>query len=217
MKKPIATEIWETLSAININKQLKKKGQFSYLSWTYAWEELMKHYPDSSFSFRHEIAEDHSVMVWCTLCIASGDESVTRQMFLPVMNNRNQAIQNPNTRAISDAYQRCLVKTIAMFGLGLYVYAGEDLPKTGKDAHMEESVGEKPNAKLLKAQGIIKKAYFAWGSDLFEAHGIDRDAVHGDESQVISVAKLITEKGLLDPDARRIYEEGLALENKIRT
>ena len=114
------------LSRIDVSKHVEKKGQLSYLSWAWAWGVLMEHYPDSNYTFsENEIHADGSVTVHCSLTV----ESITRAMWLPVMDNRNNSIQNPTSRAISDAKMRALTKAICMHGLGHYIYAGEDLPK----------------------------------------------------------------------------------------
>ncbi len=120
--------VWDTLSAINVNNHIEKKGNLSYLSWAWAWGELMKLYPEAVYNFDEpKYFDDGTVMVYCYLTIGT----LSREMFLPVMDNRNNSIQNPSTRQISDAQMRCLTKCIAMFGLGHYIYAGEDLPKGG--------------------------------------------------------------------------------------
>ena len=114
------------LSRIDVSKHVEKKGQLSYLSWAWAWGVLMEHYPDANYTFaENEIHLDGSVTVHCSLTV----DGITRAMWLPVMDNRNNSIQNPTSRAISDQKMRCLVKAIAMHGLGHYIYAGEDLPK----------------------------------------------------------------------------------------
>ena len=129
----LATNIWKTLSAINVNDQIEKKGNLSYLSWAWAWEQLMSHYADSYYFFEEKDFADGSKEVICILTIHEAEESVCRQMWLPVMDNRNKAIINPDSRQVSDAKMRCLVKTMAMFGLGHYIYAGEDIPSAEKD------------------------------------------------------------------------------------
>jgi len=114
------------LSRIDVSNHVEKKGQLSYLSWAWAWGVLMEHYPDSNYIFGdNEIHADGSVTVHCWLEV----EGIQRSMWLPVMDNRNKSVQNPTSRDISDAKMRCLVKAIAMHGLGHYIYAGEDLPK----------------------------------------------------------------------------------------
>ena len=123
--------VWKTLSAIDCSKHVEKKGNLSYLSWAWAWQTLMEHYPDSTYTFSDPM----------TLCGDTVEVSVsvtvkgaTHTMWLPVMDNRNKAIVLPTARDISDARMRCLVKAIAMHGLGIYLYAGEDLPAAVQDA-----------------------------------------------------------------------------------
>lgn len=118
-------DIWNTLSAVDVNSRVEKKGNLSYLSWAWAWGMLMKHYPDANYVFEApEMMNDGSVMITCNLTVGG----FTRSMWLPVMDNRNNAVMNPDARKISDTKMRCLVKAMAMFGLGHYIYAGEDLP-----------------------------------------------------------------------------------------
>ena len=129
--------IWETLSQIDCSKHTEKKGNLTYLSWAWAWGTLMKHYPTARYQFTDhkdhngnitdiQVYTDGSASVECTVTI----EELSRTISLPVMDHRNQAIKNPNARQISDSKMRCLVKAIAMHGLGFYIYAGEDLPES---------------------------------------------------------------------------------------
>lgn len=128
-------DIWSVLARINVNDHVEKKQGFSYLSWAWAWGVLMEHFPDSKFSFERfqdggEVFRypDGSAEVRCALTI----NGITRTMWLPVMDHRNNAIKNPDARAVNDAKMRCLVKAMALFGLGHYIYAGEDLPDPAK-------------------------------------------------------------------------------------
>jgi len=121
--------IWETLSAHDCSEHIQKikagSTELSYLSWAWAWGILMEYYPEAEFSFNeNEAILDDTVSVNCQIVIGN----CKREMWLPVMDNRNNAIVAPNARDISDAKMRCLVKTLALFGLGHYIYAGEDLP-----------------------------------------------------------------------------------------
>ena len=116
---------WEKLSQVDVSGHIEKKGSLSYLSWAFAWGALMEHCPDSVYQFQdNEIHADGSVTVHCTLTV----EGVAREMCLPVMDNRNKSIMGPTSRDISDAKMRCLVKAIAIFGLGHFLFSGEDLP-----------------------------------------------------------------------------------------
>ena len=119
------------LLKINVNDHVEKKGNLSYLSWAWAWAEVLKIDPAARWT-AHEwdsrpamFLPDGSAMVKVSVEI-KGD---LKTCVLPVMDNRNRAIANPDAFAINTAIMRCLAKCIAMFGLGLYIYAGEDLPE----------------------------------------------------------------------------------------
>ena len=119
------------LLKINVNNHIEKKGNLSYLSWAWAWAEVLKIDPKAKW-VAHEwndrpamFLPDGTAMVKVSVTIADD----TKTCVLPVMNNRNQAIQNPDAFAVNTATMRCMAKAIAMFGLGLYIYAGEDLPE----------------------------------------------------------------------------------------
>jgi hypothetical protein len=121
---------WETLSAIDCSAKVEKKGNLSYLSWAWAWAEVMGHYPTATYEFQPPVFfNDGSCEVWVAVTI----EEISHSMWLPVMDNRNNAVMNPDSRKISDARMRCLTKCLAMFGLGHYIYAGEDIPQTNVD------------------------------------------------------------------------------------
>ena len=112
-------------SKINVSEHIEKKGRFSYLSWVYALDELQKQDETATWLYQeHIIYPDGSMMVTTTVT-AFGK---TLQMLLPVMDHNNKAIKNPDAFAINKAYMRCLAKNVAAHGLGLYIFAGEDLP-----------------------------------------------------------------------------------------
>lgn len=122
-------QVWSTLSTIDVGQHIEKKGNLSYLSWAWAWSTLMSHYPASTYIVQaDEHLPDGSVMTNVAVTVSDGENAVSRDMWLPVMDNRNNAIIGPTSRQISDTRMRCLVKAIAMHGLGFYIYAGEDLP-----------------------------------------------------------------------------------------
>jgi hypothetical protein len=130
------------LLKINVNDHTERKGNLTYLSWAWAWAEVLKIDPAASW-VAHEWADrpamflpDGSAMVKVSVTV-KGD---TKLCVLPVMDNRNRAIQNPDAFAINTAIMRCLAKAIAMHGLGLYIYAGEDLPEAEK---------KEPNPEVL--------------------------------------------------------------------
>jgi hypothetical protein len=133
MQQSFHGAVWKNLSAINVSEHIEKKGNLSYLSWTWAYSQLLDVYPNSFYEFsENTVYPDGSVEVHCTVtvvCSTDSEKSVSRSMWLPVMDNRNNAVINPNARQVSDTKMRCLVKCIAMHGLGIYIYAGEDLPQ----------------------------------------------------------------------------------------
>jgi len=122
------------LLKINVNGHVEKKGNLSYLSWAWAWAEVLKIDPGAWWN-AHEWADrpamflpDGTAMVKVSVEVKGS----TKTCVLPVMDNRNRAIVNPDAFAINTAIMRCLAKAIAMHGLGLYIYAGEDLPESEK-------------------------------------------------------------------------------------
>lgn len=139
-------EIWETLASIDVSKHIEKKLGLSYLSWAWAWATLMEEFPDSTYAFSaNEVHQDGSETVHCTIQILNS----RRSMWLPVMDHKNNAIIKPSARQVSDAKMRCLVKTMAMFGLGHYIYAGEDLPEVRSEPK-EQKVETKPKQEPKK-------------------------------------------------------------------
>ena len=122
------------LLKINVNGHLEKKGNLSYLSWAWAWAEVLKVDPGARWT-AHEwdnnpvmVLRNGTAMVKVSVEI-KGD---IKTCILPVMDNRNRAIVDPDAFAVNTAIMRCLAKAIAMHGLGLYIYAGEDLPEAEK-------------------------------------------------------------------------------------
>ena len=148
------SNVWTTLSAIDVSKNIEKKGNLSYLSWAYAWGTLMKYYPDASYCyFEPNIDQNGTVEVEVELTV----DGITRRMWLPVMDNRNKAVVNPTSRDVSDARMRCLVKCIAMFGLGHYIHAGEDLPLAVLDTPISEEQSAKLKGLLQATDSDVKK------------------------------------------------------------
>lgn len=121
---------FEKLASVNVNDKIEKKNGLSYLSWAWAVDQLMRHDPAASWSYGDPVTFGSTVMVVCT--VTAFNKPMTMQ--LPVMDHRNKAISNPDAFAVNTAMQRCLVKAIALHGLGLYIYAGEDLPLVDDEA-----------------------------------------------------------------------------------
>ena len=118
------------LSAINVNEQVEKKGGFSYLSWPYAVAQLRLADASATWEVRRfdglpYLATEAGVFVEVAVTVSG----VTLSQIHPVLDGRNRPLLAPSAFDINSSLQRCLVKAIALHGLGLYIYAGEDLPQ----------------------------------------------------------------------------------------
>lgn len=146
-KKTENTPLFERLASINVNGKTEKRNGFTYLSWAYAWSEFKKACPDATYEIIKDpetnkpyMVDEMGIMV-TTRVTANGE---THEMWLPVMDGRNNAqklvpytiktkrgdvqVDPANMFDVNKTIMRCLVKNLAMFGLGIYIYAGEDLP-----------------------------------------------------------------------------------------
>lgn len=144
--------VFETLNAIDCSEHTEKKknGQveLTYLSWPWAWAEVKKRYPDADYTIYKDEQKrpyiedpDYGLMCYTTVTI----NGQTHEMWLPVMDSANKTMRRTPYKYqsksgektveaatmfdINKTIMRCLVKNLAMFGLGLYIYAGEDLPE----------------------------------------------------------------------------------------
>ena len=193
-RSKIYEEIWEKLSKVDVSEHVKNKMGLSYLSWTWAWGTLMEHYPDAEYVFLDEkFYPDGSCAVESIVDIRGCD----RKMWLPVMDNRNHAITNPNARQISDARMRCLVKNLAMFGLGHYIYAGEDLPSESTPTPKKKSSAKKGTAKRppLSIDQVAKP----------KSNGVEVAKEALDAKEVPGLGMLAKIESL--PELRKLFEE----------
>lgn len=158
------------LLKINVNDHLEKKNGLSYLSWAWAWSEVLKIDPGATWEpIEYNgmpvcFLPDQSAMVKIQVTIKGN----TKSCVLPVMNPKNQAIKSPDAFAINTAIMRALAKGIAMHGLGLYVYSGEDLPEgetappPKQDENLLQAVRECENvqalSKLYKSLSDVDRA-----------------------------------------------------------
>jgi len=123
------------LLKINVNEHTEKKNNLTYLSWAWAWAEALK--ADSTATFIVHTFNDSPYMdvngtgmVWVTVTLFGQG----RTCMLPVMDYKNKPILNPDAFAVNTAIMRCMTKALALHGLGLYIYAGEDLPEDAEKA-----------------------------------------------------------------------------------
>lgn len=186
---------FEKLNNINVSKHIEKKDNFSYLSWAYAWQELKKLYPDATY----KVYENPEGFIYFhdnrTAWVKTGVtvEGLEHIEYLPIMDFKNKSIpvERITSFEINKAIQRSLTKAVARHGLGLYIYAGEDLPseedgkneakpikkqtaKDKKDKYTERmeainSLKEKDQDSFEKAESIIA----SWVNQANKTHGVD--------------------------------------------
>lgn len=125
--------VFETLNAININDKTNKKGHLTYLSWAWAWGEVKKKYPNAFYTVYENPQGFNYFTDGRTCWVKTGVtiEGLEHIEYLPVMDNRNNAIplERVSCTDINKSIQRSITKACARHGLGLYIYAGEDLPE----------------------------------------------------------------------------------------
>ena len=142
-------ELIAKLLATNVNGHLEKKNGLSYLSWAWAWAEALK--ADADATYRVEMFDgkcfmdiNGTAMVFVTVTMFK--KPMTCQ--LPVMDYRNKAIPNPDAFAVNTAIMRCMTKALALHGLSLYIYAGEDLPEEGRSVVITPTQGAMDNIPI---------------------------------------------------------------------
>jgi len=125
-EKAMEKKNYNDLRKINVSDHVDKKNGLSYLSWSYAVDTLLQQDPNATWEYGTPMQFGETLMVFCT--VNAFGKNMTAQ--LPVINYSNKAIPNPDAMAVNTAMQRCLAKAIALHGIGLYIYAGEDLPES---------------------------------------------------------------------------------------
>lgn len=195
---PHKADSYLSLRAVNVNDFIEKKNGLSYLSWAFAVDQLLQRDPAATWEYRFgtELIGEHHVqvpyiriggtaMVFCTVK-AFG---VERTAQLPVMDHKNKAIPDPDAFQVNTAMQRALAKAIALHGLGLYIYAGEDVPP-------EEEKPEPPKPKVT-------------AEELAEAKKVLADAETRDELKLVYQA-------LNEPLREATKEYVVALSKKLK-
>ena len=142
-------ELIAKMLAKNVNDHLEKKNGLSYLSWAWAWAEALK--ADADATYKVEMFDgkcfmdiNGTAMVFVTVTMFK--KPMTCQ--LPVMDYRNKAIPNPDAFAVNTAIMRCMTKALALHGLSLYIYAGEDLPEEGRSVVITPTQGAQDNIPM---------------------------------------------------------------------
>lgn len=166
--------VFERLSAINLNEHVEKKDNLTYLSWAWAWSATKNACPDATYKIG-ETEYDDALGFMCHTTVTI--EGETLEMWLPVMDGKNKSMKKTaysystrygdkqvdaaTTFDINKTIMRCLVKNLAMFGLGIYIYAGEDLPESETTTTKVETVKKpEPTSNLIE----LKKGTDNWSA-----------------------------------------------------
>ena len=168
---------FEKLSAINVNAHVEKKKDLTYLSWAWAWSETKKACPDATYKIG-ATDYDEALGFMCHTEVTIAGE--TLEMWLPVMDGANKSMKKESytyqtrygeksveaatTFDINKTIMRCLVKNLAMFGMGIYIYAGEDLPdtETATTATITPVEANAGSINIVKELSDLKKGTDNW-------------------------------------------------------
>ena len=139
---------YSEIRKVNVNEHIEQKNGLNYLSWAWAVDQLLQLDSAATWSYGEPVRFGDTLMVFCT--VKAFGKEMTAQ--LPVMDYRNKAIANPDAMSVNTAMQRCLAKAIALHGLGLYIYTGEDIPQ--EDAVKKPEV-EAPKQSIIPTAGAM--------------------------------------------------------------
>lgn len=167
-------EVISVFLSKNVNDMTEKKNGFTYLSWALAWKEVLETYPTATYRIlKNEkglpyFSDDTGAICFTEVTI----EGITHEMWLPVMDGANKAMKKESYTYktkfgeksveaytmfdINKTVMRCLVKNLAMFGLGLYIYAGEDLPNALEEVKIDKVEIKKELTEEEKKEKAIK-------------------------------------------------------------
>lgn len=143
--------VFETLNSINVNDKVEKKSNLTYLSWAWAWAEVKKNYPKATYTIYEDVNgmfyHTDGKSAWVKTGVTINEQEHIE--YLPVMDFRNNSIMLDKITSVdvNKTIQRSLTKAIARHGLGLYVYAGEDLPSGEAKPVAKKPVAKKPMPK----------------------------------------------------------------------
>ena len=178
------SELINELLKKKVNEHTEKKNGLTYLSWAWAWAEALK--ADANATYKVEMFGDKcfmdingTAMVFVTVTMFG--KPMTCQ--LPVMDYRNKAIPNPDAFAVNTAIMRCMTKALSLHGLGLYIYAGEDIPEGGATIKPTDgAIVSKDRANIIADVAIAVQDRFE-ASDLIGAYE-EYLGIHDQEEKV---------------------------------
>lgn len=155
--------VFETLNAIDCSEHTETKGKLTYLSWAWAWQILKKNYPTATYKIYEDANGRFYHTDGRTAWVKTGVtvEGIENIEYLPVMDNYNKSITIDRVTSfdVNKSIQRSLTKAVARHGLGLYIYAGEDLPEeTTQQSAQQNTPQKKVEKNVTKVLAMIKSA-----------------------------------------------------------
>jgi len=205
------------LLKLNVQDHVEKKNGLTYLSWAWAWAEALKADPTATFhvdTFQRAdgttipyMEINGTAMVWVRTTLFGKEMTC----MLPVMDHRNKPIQNPDAFQVNTAIMRCLTKCLAMHGLGLYIYAGEDLPEDDgvvpPPKPKAEKPAEKPPAKMAGEPGRFQITVTT-----------KPDATPTDFINIVSEAAVVAlEQATSQAEVMQVFQVNRALFDKVKS
>ena len=171
MEKKEKKSVFEVLNAINVNEHTEKKNGLTYLAWAWAWQEVKKNFPSAFYTIyeNRDGLNYHTDGRTCWVKTGVTIEGLEHIEYLPVMDYRNASIPVDKVTSfdVNKAIQRSLTKAVARHGLGLYIYAGEDLPEDEKNV-VKNDVLDAALAEVKRANDVeaLKAVYFKYEDKL---------------------------------------------------
>lgn len=164
MAEKAEKSVFETLNSVNVNEKTERKGNLTYLSWSWAYGEVKKRYPDMNYTVYERETQYGPVCYftdgktcWTKVGVTiNGQEHIE---MLPVMDFSNKSIplERVTSMDVLKSIQRCLTKAIARHGLGLYIYAGEDVPEDEAETIRKKAEAQADELKKIDAKIKEKK------------------------------------------------------------
>ena len=158
--------VFETLNHINVSEHLEKKGQLTYLSWAWAWSEVKKAFPLTTYKIYENIngLNYHTDGMTAWVKVGVTIQEMEHIEYLPLMDFKNKSIglSALTSMDVNKAIQRALTKAIARHGLGLYIYAGEDLPEAEKPTLITDKQHAEIRVKFQNANVDYLSACMDW-------------------------------------------------------
>ena len=199
-KKLTYGDVWETLSKVDVSKHTEEKMKLTYLSWSRMWMLLCEEYPQAQYEFvdfdgvPYKTLPDGTAEVVTRIMI----DDLVREMRLPVMDYKNNPVVNPHARQVSDNAMRCLVKCVAMFGLGISVFTGmadETLPDETKDEQPSGKKAPSKKAEPVKEEVVEEDAMGSKGwADAFVHGFVETLALYDTRDKIVNAYKSETNR-----------------------